>query len=60
VKGELGPTGRGEGRRKDQSRSFEKEGGVQVQLQAETSAILGRRPGNEESSPVPVRKQIIP
>jgi len=39
---------------------LEKEGGVQVQLQVETSAIPGRRPGDEEGSPVPVRKQAIP
>jgi len=39
--------------------ALKKEGGVQVQLQAETSEVPGCRPGNAEGPPVPVRKQAI-
>ena len=47
-------------KRKEASRlSFKENGGVQVQLQAETSAVPGHRPSDEEGPPIPARKQVV-
>jgi len=46
-------------KKEDQGRSLEEKGGVQVQLQAETSTVLDCRLGDAKSPPISVRKQVI-
>ena len=58
--GEPEPTGQSKGRSKDQGWSLEEKGGVQIQLQAETSTVSGPRPGDAEGPLVPAREQVVP